>query len=107
AQTLCISSLPLLLEGHTPVGEGLPMFLLRLAIEVDWSEERTCFEGVATELALFYSTLPQGGEDTAVPPAPLPPPPRSPLPSAATTPSTPTHQGAAAATAEGASTAPP
>ncbi|CAN0573413.1 unnamed protein product, partial [Ectocarpus sp. 12 AP-2014] len=31
---LCISSLPLLLEGHTPVGEGLPMFLLRLAIEV-------------------------------------------------------------------------
>ncbi|CBN80029.1 MutL protein homolog 1 [Ectocarpus siliculosus] len=77
AQALCISSLPLLLEGHTPVGEGLPVFLLRLAIEVDWSEERTCFEGVATELALFYSTLPQGGEDTAVPPAPLPPPPRS------------------------------
>ncbi|CAB1108394.1 unnamed protein product [Ectocarpus sp. CCAP 1310/34] len=34
AQALCISSLPLLLEGHTPVGEGLPMFLLRLAIEV-------------------------------------------------------------------------
>ncbi|CAM9929399.1 unnamed protein product, partial [Scytosiphon promiscuus] len=33
-QALCISSLPLLLEGHTPVGEGLPMFLLRLATEV-------------------------------------------------------------------------
>ena len=31
---LCISSLPLLLEGHSPVGEGLPMFLLRLAMEV-------------------------------------------------------------------------
>ncbi|CAM9581894.1 unnamed protein product, partial [Ectocarpus fasciculatus] len=109
-QALCISSLPLLLEGHSPVGEGLPMFLLRLAIEVDWSEERTCFEGVATELAVFYSTLPQGGEDTAVPPAPLPPAPRSALSSAATTPSTPTHQSAAAATAEaqeGASTAPP
>ena len=31
---LCISSLPLLLEGHSPVAEGLPTFLLRLAMEV-------------------------------------------------------------------------
>lgn len=32
--------------------------------QVDWSEERTCFEGVAAELALYYSTLPiaQDGE---------------------------------------------
>lgn len=29
-----IASLPLLLEGHSPVPEGLPMFLLRLATEV-------------------------------------------------------------------------
>ncbi|CAM9549849.1 unnamed protein product, partial [Hapterophycus canaliculatus] len=88
---LLISSLPLLLEGHVPVGEGLPMFLLRLATEVDWSEERTCFEGVATELALLYSTLPEGGEETAVSPASLrspPPPPRSPFsPSSSATPS--------------------
>lgn len=34
AQAVRISSLPLLLEGHTPVGEGLPIFLLRLATEV-------------------------------------------------------------------------
>lgn len=33
-RALCISSLPLLLEGHTPVADGLPMFLLRLAAEV-------------------------------------------------------------------------
>lgn len=33
-RALCISSLPLLLEGHTPAAEGLPMFLLRLATEV-------------------------------------------------------------------------
>ena len=32
--TLRIGSLPLLLEGHSPVPEGLPMFLLRLATEV-------------------------------------------------------------------------
>ncbi|CAM9555150.1 unnamed protein product [Laminaria digitata] len=68
---LCLSSLPLLLEGHSPVPEGLPMFLLRLATEVDWTEERTCFEGVAAELALFYSTLPldQGEEETDTPAA--------------------------------------
>ena len=34
AGELCLSSLPLLLEGHSPVPEGLPMFLLRLATEV-------------------------------------------------------------------------
>lgn len=28
--------------------------------QVDWSEERTCFDGVATELSLYYSTLPEG-----------------------------------------------
>lgn len=34
AGELCLNSLPLLLEGHSPVPEGLPMFLLRLATEV-------------------------------------------------------------------------
>lgn len=38
---------------------------------MDWTEERTCFEGVAAELALFYSTLPldQGEEETDTPAA--------------------------------------
>lgn len=31
---LRLSSLPLLLEGHSPVPEALPTFLLRLATEV-------------------------------------------------------------------------
>lgn len=41
---LLISSLPLLLEGHAPVPEGLPMFLLRLTTEVMWGGMvGTCF----------------------------------------------------------------
>ena len=31
--------------------------------QVDWTEERTCFEGIAAELALYYSTLPQDGQE--------------------------------------------
>lgn len=34
ADDVYLSSLPLLLEGHSPAPEGLPMFLLRLATEV-------------------------------------------------------------------------
>lgn len=29
---------------------------------MDWTEERTCFEGIAAELSLYYSTLPEGTE---------------------------------------------
>lgn len=35
-KVLRIISLPLLLEGHVPVPEGLPMFLFRLATEVQY-----------------------------------------------------------------------
>ena len=50
-------SLPDLLPHFTPSPAGLPLFLLRLATEVNWEEEQVCFEGVATELGLFYSDL--------------------------------------------------
>jgi len=50
-------SLPDLLPHFTPSPAGIPLFLLRLATEVNWEEEQVCFEGVATELGLFYSDL--------------------------------------------------
>ena len=52
-----LTSLPDLLPRFTPSPAGLPLFLLRLATEVNWEEEQACFEGVATELGLFYSDL--------------------------------------------------
>lgn len=61
----CLTSLPLLLEGHQPALEGLPIFLLRLATEVDWQQERACLAGIAAELGRFYSRVsPSGGKRT-------------------------------------------
>ena len=56
--SLRITGLPILLDGHNPSPQGLPLFLLRLATEVDWTEEQSCFKGACTELASFYSELP-------------------------------------------------
>lgn len=52
-----ISGLPLVLENHTPDLVLLPMFLLRLGTEVDWDAEQPCLQGVARELAEFYSVV--------------------------------------------------
>ncbi|NWZ23632.1 MLH1 protein, partial [Asarcornis scutulata] len=47
--------LPLLIDNYIPLLEGLPMFILRLATEVNWDEEKECFESLSKELSLFYS----------------------------------------------------
>ena len=46
-----LHTIPQLLEGYIPFFGGLPIFLLRLATEVDWDEEEPCFQNVAEELA--------------------------------------------------------
>jgi DNA mismatch repair protein MLH1 len=50
--------LPVLLDGHAPEPHGLGIFLLRLATQVDWSEEKPCFQGICRELGNYYSSLP-------------------------------------------------
>ncbi|XP_038596811.1 DNA mismatch repair protein Mlh1 [Tachyglossus aculeatus] len=47
--------LPLLIDNYVPPLEGLPMFILRLATEVNWDEEKECFESLSKECAMFYS----------------------------------------------------
>jgi DNA mismatch repair protein MLH1 len=59
---IMLTGLPVLLEGYTPQTHALPMFLLRLATEVDWSEEIPCFQGVCRELAAFYVELPSDAD---------------------------------------------
>ncbi|XP_050545512.1 DNA mismatch repair protein Mlh1 isoform X2 [Daktulosphaira vitifoliae] len=49
-----ILSIPLLLEGYLPDLNGLPLYLLRLASEVDWSSEKECFKTFSHETARFY-----------------------------------------------------
>ncbi|XP_073729677.1 DNA mismatch repair protein Mlh1 [Misgurnus anguillicaudatus] len=47
--------LPMLLDNYIPAMEGLPMFILRLATEVNWDREKECFHDFAVECSHFYS----------------------------------------------------
>ena len=57
-EALMLVGLPVLLEGHSPPPHALPLFLLRLATEVDWEQERPCFHDICTELSNFYAEIP-------------------------------------------------
>uniref|UniRef100_A0A3Q2PWD3 DNA mismatch repair protein MLH1 n=1 Tax=Fundulus heteroclitus TaxID=8078 RepID=A0A3Q2PWD3_FUNHE len=50
-----LTGLPLLLDKYTPIMEGLPMFVLRLATEVNWDNEKECFRDFSRECSAFYS----------------------------------------------------
>uniref|UniRef100_A0A3Q3WPT4 DNA mismatch repair protein MLH1 n=1 Tax=Mola mola TaxID=94237 RepID=A0A3Q3WPT4_MOLML len=50
-----LTGLPLLLDKYTPIMEGLPMFILRLATEVNWDNEKECFRDFSRECSMFYS----------------------------------------------------
>ena len=52
---LHLEALPMLLEDYEPELIELPMFIMRLATEVNWKKEKSCFESICTELSLFYS----------------------------------------------------
>ncbi|KAA0718271.1 DNA mismatch repair protein [Triplophysa tibetana] len=47
--------LPMLLDNYIPTMEGLPMFILRLATEVNWDNEKDCFHDLAIECSHFHS----------------------------------------------------
>lgn len=49
-------TLPMLLDDFVPDMEGLPMYILRLATEVNWDSEKECFDSFARETCDFYST---------------------------------------------------
>jgi DNA mismatch repair protein MLH1 len=52
---VCIETLPMLLEDYVPDMRHLPMFILRMAVEVDWSMEKTCLKTICQELSAFYA----------------------------------------------------
>ncbi|KAL3955735.1 hypothetical protein ACCO45_011298 [Purpureocillium lilacinum] len=47
-------SIPLMVKGYTPSVAKLPQFLLRLGPNVDWTDEKACFDSFLRELATFY-----------------------------------------------------
>jgi hypothetical protein len=53
-----LQALPLLLEGYVPDLARLPQLLLGLVRDVDWSEERACFQALCRVLAEFYALGP-------------------------------------------------
>ena len=57
-RVVLLKGLPVLLDGYEPLPHGLPLFLLRLATEVDWTEEKPCFDGICRELGAYYAQLP-------------------------------------------------
>eukprot|EP01135_Chromosphaera_perkinsii_P004564 Nk52_evm34s288 gene=Nk52_evmTU34s288 len=51
----CICCLPVLFPDYVPELNRLPIFLLRLAAEVEWDSERECFDTISKEIAEFYA----------------------------------------------------
>lgn len=54
---IVLEGLPILLEGYSPSPHALSIFLLRLATEVCWTEEKPCFHNVCEELGRFYASV--------------------------------------------------
>ena len=61
--TATLTGLPVLIDGYEPSPHGLPLFLLRLASEVDWSQEKPCFYGICRELGSYYAQIPSNLSD--------------------------------------------
>lgn len=53
-----LAALPQLIEGHCPELDRLPQFVLQLARDVDWEDEKQCFKGLAQVLAELYHIQP-------------------------------------------------
>ena len=50
----CITSIPILLQGYIPPLACLPMFVLRLATNVEWDDESLCIYEICNQLGRFY-----------------------------------------------------
>ncbi|CAN6458459.1 unnamed protein product [Victoria cruziana] len=53
-----LSKLPVVIDQYTPDMDRLPQFVWRLSNDVDWDDERNCFQAVAAVLADFYAMHP-------------------------------------------------
>lgn len=51
----CVFLPRLISDNHMPSMAFLPMYILRLATEVDWQSEKQCFQTFSRETARFYS----------------------------------------------------
>lgn len=50
-----LETLPIIVNCYMPLMSHLPLFLIRMACEVDYDDEKECFASIFKELANFYS----------------------------------------------------
>lgn len=49
-----IASLPMLLKNYVPPVSKLSLFVYKLAVQIDWSDEASCLTGILRQIALLY-----------------------------------------------------
>jgi DNA mismatch repair protein MLH1 len=57
-QALCLTGIPLLLDGYVPDLSLIPQLVMQLARDVDWESEKECFKSLAKVVAWFYGLHP-------------------------------------------------
>nr|AIL94185.1 MLH1 [Brachionus koreanus] len=50
-----LEALPMLIEDYEPDLVDLPLFVIRLATEVEWPNEKECFDSISKEIGYFYA----------------------------------------------------
>lgn len=53
-----LSRLPVILDQYTPDMDRVPEFILCLGNDIDWENEKSCFQGISSALANFYALHP-------------------------------------------------
>ncbi|KAK5578395.1 hypothetical protein RB653_008065 [Dictyostelium firmibasis] len=53
-----IVGIPQVLDHYVPCTDNLPIFLLKLATEVEWEFEKECFSGILKEISSFFKIEP-------------------------------------------------
>lgn len=52
-----LETLPSLVPSYLPLMSKLPIFIIRMACEVNYDDEKECFKSICQELATFYSSF--------------------------------------------------
>lgn len=50
-----LKTLPSIIPSYMPLMSHLPLFIIRMACDIDYDDEKKCFKGICNELASFYS----------------------------------------------------
>ncbi|KAA0034986.1 DNA mismatch repair protein MLH1 isoform X1 [Cucumis melo var. makuwa] len=53
-----LASLPVVLDQYTPDMDRVPEFMLSLANDIDWEDEKTCLQSISAAIGNFYAMHP-------------------------------------------------